>query len=205
MARFPLTMQRQTCDFLNRNPISSFISMPTVQEDSFFPSKESGCQTNRQLLWIKVTILQWFNLLVALVTHVKQSNTTAQRDNLIALDLWSVGLWREEYEFIGCIILQWGQSHSGMQAAPQLLLSIFLLFTCSVSGLHIQTRSHIHVNILWLLEFLMWKQFINANASIQCFDWERMKIRRVRGLMTTSDVGCAWGIFRFFTNVIILD
>lgn len=65
--------------------------------------KEAECQTGRQLLWIKVTILQWFHLLVALVTHVKQSNTTAQRDNLIILDLWSVGLWREEYEFIGCI------------------------------------------------------------------------------------------------------
>lgn len=88
-------------DFLNRNLISSFIRMPTVQEHSF--KNQAGCQTGRQLLWIKVTILQWFHLLVALVTHVKQSNTTAQRDNLIAVDLWSVGLWREEYEFIGCI------------------------------------------------------------------------------------------------------
>lgn len=88
-------------DFLNRNLISSFIRMPTVQETWLY--KEAGCQTGRQLLWIKVTIFQWFHLLVASVTRVKQSNTTAQRDNLIMLDLWRVGLWRKEYGFIGCI------------------------------------------------------------------------------------------------------
>lgn len=36
------------------------------------------------------------------MTHVQQSNTTAQRDNLNVLDLLSEGLWRKEYEFIGC-------------------------------------------------------------------------------------------------------
>lgn len=82
-----LSCHRVLCklDFFNRNLISSFIRMSTVQETWLY--KEAGCQTGRQLLWIKVTILQWFHLLVASVTRVKQCNTTAQRDNLIMLDL----------------------------------------------------------------------------------------------------------------------
>lgn len=95
---------------------------------------EAGCQTDRQLLWIKVTILQWFHLLVASVTHGKQSNTTARRGNLIMLDLWSVGLWWEEYGFIGCTSSNLANHIQGLKEAPQLLHSTFLLLFWSLRG-----------------------------------------------------------------------
>lgn len=150
---------------LNRNLISSFIRMPTVQENGFTKEKKPGCQTGGQLLWIKVTILQWFHLLVALVTHVKQSNTTTRRDNLVALDLSSVGLWREEYEFIGCVS---SNKANHIQACKKRCSCS----TASSSCTYLDKHTHLcQVYILWCGFSLnarshMQKQFIKY-ASIQ--------------------------------------
>lgn len=119
--------------------------MPTVQKHSF--KKEAGCQSGRQLLWIKVTILQWFHLLVALVTHVRQSNTTTRRDNLIVLDLRSVGLLRGEYEFIGCMSSNETNQHQVCKKStavnPQHVPLVYMQSVYTVCHIH-----WCHVNLL---------------------------------------------------------